>query len=58
MQADDVILHSRRYTLNLRRIKNMVSDLHNKVASFMVKNYDDIIIPEFRTQDINIIILL
>lgn len=37
--------------LRWKRIKNYVSELHNKTISFLIQNYDDIIIPEFRIQD-------
>ncbi len=33
-----------------RKIKDMVSEMHNKSISFLVSNYDTIILPEFRTQ--------
>ena len=32
------------------KIKNIVKDLHNKTALYLCKNYDKILIPEFRTQ--------
>jgi len=31
-----------------RKLKNLISELHWKVASFLVKNYDIILIPDFR----------
>jgi transposase len=33
-----------------KRVKNLVDELHWKTISFLVKNYDHIILPEFRTQ--------
>jgi IS605 OrfB family transposase len=34
-----------------RKIKNYVSELHNKVVKFLVSNYDEIILPEFRVSE-------
>ena len=34
------------------RIRNMITDLHWKTISFIVKRYNNVIIPEFRTQQI------
>ena len=33
-----------------QRMKNLVSELHWKCASFLVKNYDAILLPDFRVQ--------
>lgn len=44
----DGIIYSPTYFL-WKKIKNMVSDLHWKAASFLVENYDIILLPEFRT---------
>ena len=33
-----------------RKIKNMISDIHRKTAKFLVKRYDTILIPKFRSQ--------
>jgi putative transposase len=33
-----------------KRINNIVKDLHNQTASYLCKNYDMILIPEFATQ--------
>ena len=32
-----------------RKIKNLIEELHWKVSSFLVKNYDHILLPEFKT---------
>lgn len=40
----------KRINRHFTNIKNYVKELHNKVALFFVKNYDTILIPEFRTQ--------
>lgn len=34
---------------NYRKIKNMVKELHNKTALYLVKNYNKILIPKFET---------
>ena len=40
---------------NIRfKISNLVSELHNKVALFLVKNFDIIIYPKFRTQQMSL----
>jgi putative transposase len=31
-----------------RKVKNLVSELHNKTAYYLVSNYDDILLPDFR----------
>ena len=31
-----------------KKIKNLISELHWKVSSFLVKNYDTILLPDFR----------
>jgi putative transposase len=33
------------------KIRNMTKDLHNKAANYLCKNYDRILLPEFRTQN-------
>jgi len=33
-----------------RYVKNLISDLHWKICSFLVKNYDNILLPDFRVQ--------
>ena len=33
------------------KIKNMISDCHRKTAKFLCENYDHVIIPEFKTQN-------
>jgi len=35
--------------LSWKKIKNMISEMHWKVASFLIKNYDTIMYPDFRT---------
>ena len=35
---------------NYNKIKNFVKELHNKTALFLCKNYERILIPEFKTQ--------
>jgi hypothetical protein len=40
----------KRINKHFANIKNYVKELHNKVALFLVKNYDKILIPEFKTQ--------
>ena len=32
-----------------RKIKNLISELHWKVSSFLAKNYDSILLPDFKT---------
>ena len=34
-----------------RKIKNLVSELHWKTCNYLVKNYDNILLPEFRVAD-------
>jgi transposase len=36
---------------HFNKIKNLVKELHNKVALYLVKNYDIILIPEFSTKN-------
>ena len=33
-----------------KRIKNLVDDLHIKLSSWLCKDYDTILLPEFETQ--------
>jgi putative transposase len=33
------------------KIKNLVSELHHKIANFLVSNFDIILLPTFETQD-------
>ncbi len=33
------------------KIKNIVKELHNKTALYLVRHYDTVLIPEFKTQD-------
>lgn len=42
-----------KYAINrLRyRIKNYIDDIHNKIAYFLVKNFDSIVLPTFNTSD-------
>jgi putative transposase len=40
----------KRINRHFANIKNYVKELHNKAALFFVKNYDIILIPEFKTQ--------
>ena len=41
----------RRATERLRwRIKDLIDDLHHKVANFLVKNFDTVFLPTFETQ--------
>ena len=50
---------SRRGILRIKRkinkcyykIKNITKELHNKTANYLCKNYDRILIPEFKTQN-------
>lgn len=35
---------------NYKKIKNWTKELHNKTALFLCKNYEEILIPEFKTQ--------
>lgn len=35
---------------NYRKINNLVKELHNKTALYLVRNYDRILIPKFETQ--------
>ncbi len=34
-----------------RKIKNLVTELHNKIVKYLVSNYDEILLPEFRVAD-------
>jgi putative transposase len=34
-----------------KRIRNLVDEMHNKTIAFLVENYDVILLPEFRTQE-------
>jgi hypothetical protein len=43
-----LITKLRKYYKN---IKNLVKELHNKTALYLVKNYDKILIPKFETQN-------
>lgn len=36
---------------NYKKIKNWTKELHNKTALFLCKNYKEILIPEFKTQN-------
>ena len=40
----------RKLLVKHRRIKNLTTDLHKKTASYLVKNFSTILLPEFRTQ--------
>lgn len=42
----------RKIQLIYAKIKNIVKDLHNKAALYFCRNYDNIIIPELKTQKI------
>jgi putative transposase len=42
------ILKKRRYNL-FQKTKNIVKEMHNKTASYLCKNYDRILLPEFKT---------
>ena len=45
-------LENKRYKLLLwRKIKNLVNELHWKTVSFLIKNYDIILLPDFRTSE-------
>lgn len=37
--------------LRWKKVKCYINELHNKTIAFLISNYDDIIIPEFRIQD-------
>jgi len=41
-------IERRRVFLLWKQIKNLVSELHWKVSSFLVENYDTILLPDFR----------
>ncbi len=34
-----------------KRIRNLVDEMHNKTIAYLVENYDVILLPEFRTQE-------
>ena len=40
----------KKRTKRWKKIKNMIEDLHWKVSDFLVKNYDTILLPDFRTK--------
>jgi putative transposase len=42
------ILKKRRYNL-FQKTKNIIKEMHNKTASYLCKNYDRILLPEFKT---------
>ena len=41
----------RRLHRRIREIKNKRKELHHKVANFLTKNYETIILPEFKTSE-------
>lgn len=47
--------HSNRYNRKLKRIrwkiKDLISEIHNKLALFLVKTFDCVLIPSFETSD-------
>ena len=50
MREADLCTCRKSKHLKWLRVKNMVKDLHNQIISFLVQNYDEIIVPEFLTQ--------
>ena len=55
------VRHSKRYRYKKaglkihRRIRNLVDDLHKKLSSWLCKHYDNILLPEFETQQMTAI---
>jgi putative transposase len=47
----DKIENKRDRLLLWRKIKNLVNELHWKTVSFLIKNYDIILLPDFRTSE-------
>lgn len=47
----DKIENKRDRLLLWRKIKNLVNELHWKTLSFLIKNYDIILLPDFRTSE-------
>jgi len=45
-ETDKVLLY-----IKWKKVKNLVNELHWKAISFLIENYDHIIIPEFRIQN-------
>jgi putative transposase len=47
--------HSNRYNLKLKRIrwkiKDLISEIHHKLALFLVKTFDCVLVPSFETSD-------
>jgi len=47
----DKLENKRDRLLLWRKIKNLVNELHWKTVSFLIKNYDIILLPDFRTSE-------
>jgi IS605 OrfB family transposase len=49
LEQADLLKSKKKKLRKYRKIKNLISELHWKVSSFLVKNYDSILLPDFRT---------
>jgi IS605 OrfB family transposase len=47
----DIIEEKQSKLLKWKYIKNLINELHWKVISFLIRNYDTIILPEFNTSE-------
>ncbi len=56
MRSDSKLKNKKHIKMKIRKlyqkIKNIVKELHNKTAIYLVKNYEKIILPKFETQNI------
>ena len=46
----DLLNSKNEQLLAWKKIRNLVDEMHNKTIAYLIKNYDVIILPEFRTQ--------